>query len=227
MSSIFIADLHLDIHQPERINAFVQFLQQQIQLVDHIYILGDLFNFWAGKAQGKLKILNNLLELLLHPKISFLAGNRDFLFVEYLRKNHKQSLQDKDNIFIEPYNIMVAHGDCFLTNDKGYKLLKSILTSRPLFYASQIAPAFLCITVAMIIRYFSLRSKKNKIPTLKLNLDYAVDCMNEKNSNILICGHAHLGQKYSIQNKDIYILPECKGIDFHYCLLNNQEISFI
>ena len=46
--TIFIADLHLSPNAPQTIDLFFKFLNQLTEATDALYILGDLFQFWAG-----------------------------------------------------------------------------------------------------------------------------------------------------------------------------------
>ena len=48
MTTMFISDLHLHAEQPEVVAQFIQFLRTEARQADHLYILGDLFEFWIG-----------------------------------------------------------------------------------------------------------------------------------------------------------------------------------
>ena len=46
--SLFISDLHLCVEQTQSTNEFLQFIQQTAPRAETLYILGDLFEYWAG-----------------------------------------------------------------------------------------------------------------------------------------------------------------------------------
>ena len=46
--SLFISDLHLCASRPAIIKAFINFLQNTASKAERLYILGDLFEYWAG-----------------------------------------------------------------------------------------------------------------------------------------------------------------------------------
>jgi len=48
MASIFISDLHLCPTRPLIAGVFFDFLRGDARQADALYILGDLFEYWAG-----------------------------------------------------------------------------------------------------------------------------------------------------------------------------------
>ena len=46
--SLFISDLHLSADRPEVLSAFTEFLATTAAQAEALYILGDLFEYWAG-----------------------------------------------------------------------------------------------------------------------------------------------------------------------------------
>ena len=48
MTTLFIADLHLNHEQPTSIELFLQLLRGRAAQAEALYILGDLFEAWLG-----------------------------------------------------------------------------------------------------------------------------------------------------------------------------------
>ncbi|MES2932651.1 MAG: UDP-2,3-diacylglucosamine diphosphatase, partial [Pseudomonadota bacterium] len=46
--ALFVSDIHLQPSQPRTTQAFLSFLQRHAMQVQQLYILGDLFEAWAG-----------------------------------------------------------------------------------------------------------------------------------------------------------------------------------
>jgi len=44
----FVSDLHLSSSRPDANRVFLEFLSQVASKADRLYILGDLFEYWAG-----------------------------------------------------------------------------------------------------------------------------------------------------------------------------------
>ena len=82
MTTMFISDLHLHAEQPEVVAQFIQFLRTEARQADHLYILGDLFEFWIGDDDQDPVYASIQLELnaLTSSGVpcSIMHGNRDF-----------------------------------------------------------------------------------------------------------------------------------------------------
>lgn len=48
VQALFISDLHLQPALPKTTRAFLDFLKNQVKQTEQLYILGDLFEYWAG-----------------------------------------------------------------------------------------------------------------------------------------------------------------------------------
>jgi len=83
MTTLFVSDVHLDPARPHITQAFLDFLQHEARDVEALYILGDLFELWAGDDVGMPRyepIITALRGLSTHGvRLYFLPGNRDFL----------------------------------------------------------------------------------------------------------------------------------------------------
>src|SRR3954466_16405796 len=85
--SLFISDLHLCSSRPVISAQFIAFLGIQAAQAEALYILGDLFEYWAGDDdladdhhQEVIHALNKLAAGGTH--ILFMHGNRDFLLAQ-------------------------------------------------------------------------------------------------------------------------------------------------
>ena len=83
MSSIFISDLHLCPTRPVLTGVFFDFLHGAATQADALYILGDLFEYWAGDDDDtpfNQSIVAALKEFSNRGIALYLMhGNRDFL----------------------------------------------------------------------------------------------------------------------------------------------------
>src|ERR1041385_8682803 len=83
-STVFIADLHLDPAAPARLHAFRAFLDELAAArPEALYILGDLFEVWSGRAclddDRYLPVIDGLRRLSGEGvPVTVLKGNRDF-----------------------------------------------------------------------------------------------------------------------------------------------------
>ena len=83
MHSIFVSDLHLCPTRPAINKIFFDFLHGPAVQADSLYILGDLFEYWAGDDDDdpfNASVLAALSEFTDRGVALYLMhGNRDFL----------------------------------------------------------------------------------------------------------------------------------------------------
>lgn len=129
--SLFISDLHLCESRPEIVDAFTSFLKSIATEADALYILGDLFEYWAGDdaiASGvHVKSIQALRELTQQDvKVYLIHGNRDFLLGDvFSQATGIQILQDPSIISLYGYTILLSHGDDLCTDDLAYQTFRA------------------------------------------------------------------------------------------------------
>ncbi|MBZ0106110.1 MAG: UDP-2,3-diacylglucosamine diphosphatase [Sulfuricella denitrificans] len=124
--SLFISDLHLSADRPEISSGFSAFLESTATHAEALYILGDLFEYWAGDDDIHDPFNRQITQALLrlHTRgvaIYLMHGNRDFLMGEVLAEAcGARLLPDPSlrNIYGTPTLLM--HGDTLCTDDIDY-----------------------------------------------------------------------------------------------------------
>lgn len=229
MSQIrFIADIHLDVSQPDRIRSFADFLNDCQKNHAQLYILGDLFNFWVGDAQRHDPVMQSLLSVLQNfqpPQfLFFLPGNRDFLFAPLWKRMGGQIAPEGTKINVDQKTVLLYHGDTFCTKDYSYQWIRRILRCHFIYHAAKILPCWVCVKLGRWLRQKSTSHVKKKSEfVLRFDLDYLHDLMKQQQAQLLICGHAHQPHWLSLEDKQtLCILPECCGHTFRYLEWNEQ-----
>ncbi len=86
MATLFISDLHLSPERPEIVRLFGEFLAGPARSAEALYILGDLFEYWAGDDDlanaFNTSIVAALAACARSIPVTFMRGNRDFLVAE-------------------------------------------------------------------------------------------------------------------------------------------------
>ena len=125
MSVHFIADLHLSEDQAETVHAFCAYLAGPARSAKTLYILGDLFEYWAGDdddsrlADEVASALSALADSGI--AINFIAGNRDFLLGSaFASRCAMRLLPDPSLIEIDGRQLLLTHGDLLCTDDTAY-----------------------------------------------------------------------------------------------------------
>ena len=126
--SLFISDLHLCQTRPRITQLFLAFLQQQARDAQSLYILGDLFEYWAGDDdlddehhQQVVRALQQLSEV----QIYLMHGNRDLLLGERFAQACRATLLS-DPVLVNLYgtSALLTHGDLLCTDDVDYQAFR-------------------------------------------------------------------------------------------------------
>ncbi|MEQ1527282.1 MAG: UDP-2,3-diacylglucosamine diphosphatase [Gallionella sp.] len=128
---LFISDLHLSADQPHSMVAFQHFIADIAPQAEALYILGDLFEYWAGDDdlhdpfhQQIISALRGLAER--DVKTYLLHGNRDLLMgVELARACKATLLDDPTQLDLYGTNTLLSHGDTLCTDDIEYQNFRS------------------------------------------------------------------------------------------------------
>ena len=129
--SLFISDLHLCESRPTIITAFTRFLKQTAVDADALYILGDLFEYWAGDDAIKVGVYAQTIDALNQlgqhgVKIYLMHGNRDFLLGDVFSKaTNCTILPDPSLITLYGQPILLSHGDALCTDDVAYQQFRA------------------------------------------------------------------------------------------------------
>ena len=129
--SLFISDLHLSAKQPRSTEVFMHFMQHRAPGAEAVYMLGDLFESWAGDDDlddpFHQRISHALRTLAAGGTHLFIMhGNRDFLMAEKLAAACNATLLP-DPTLLNLYGTptLLTHGDALCTDDAAYQSYRS------------------------------------------------------------------------------------------------------
>jgi UDP-2,3-diacylglucosamine hydrolase len=130
MSTLFIADLHLDDSRPHITSLFEHYLaSDEVRRADALYILGDLVEAWIGDDDDaplpqRIARATRAVRDAGVP-VYFMVGNRDFLLGEAFAERAGLSLLD-DGTVHDLYGTptLLMHGDALCTDDVAYQAVR-------------------------------------------------------------------------------------------------------
>ncbi len=130
MSTLFISDLHLCPTRPAINRVFFDFLRGPAAQAEALYILGDLFEYWAGDDDDdefNATVLAALHELTVNGVALYLMhGNRDFLIGErFATATDARLLSDPTLIDLYGTPTLLMHGDTLCTDDVKYQAFRA------------------------------------------------------------------------------------------------------
>jgi UDP-2,3-diacylglucosamine hydrolase len=198
MPTLFISDLHLTRERPETTALFQRFLHEIAPTADALYILGDLFEYWAGdddlaepfnaESAGALRIVSDR-----GVPIFFMHGNRDFLIGDgFAEAAGLKILRDPTLMSLHGTPTLLMHGDTLCTDDVKYQAFRAQVRD-PAWQKDFLAKP-LAIRKAMIadVRDQSRRAMKEKpLEIMDVNLNAVADAFGKHGYPRMIHGHTH------------------------------------
>ncbi|MBM2841144.1 MAG: UDP-2,3-diacylglucosamine diphosphatase [Bacteroidetes bacterium] len=140
MAAYFFSDVHLGLQSREvekqKENRLLGFLKSILPTCDHLFIVGDLFDFWFEYKTVIPKGFHRTLAALQEftdcgAKVHYLAGNHDFWMGDFFRTELGMELHfDPFETTVAGKRIFFHHGDGLAKNDTGYKLIKPVLRNK-------------------------------------------------------------------------------------------------
>jgi UDP-2,3-diacylglucosamine hydrolase len=201
--SLFISDLHLNYAHPRSTELFLRFASTSAPKAEALFILGDLFEYWAGDDDlddpFHKHITNTLRDLNAQgTRIFIMHGNRDFLMDEELGSACNATLLD-DPTLLDLYGTptLLTHGDILCTDDTEYQRFRSLVRNdawQAQFLAQPLAQRK---TQIEQLRMQSESQKRSKELALMDVNDKAVKVLLRRYSYPrLIHGHTHRPAKH-------------------------------
>jgi UDP-2,3-diacylglucosamine hydrolase len=127
LAVFFISDLHLCASRPEINRIFFEFLRGPARNAESLYILGDLFEYWAGDDDLDDPFNASVVSALAEcsragPAVYVMHGNRDFLlgttFAEACEAN---LIGDPLPVDLFKTPTLLMHGDTLCIDDRDYQ----------------------------------------------------------------------------------------------------------
>ncbi len=201
--TLFISDLHLSTAHPRSTELFLRFANEVAPKAEALYILGDLFEYWAGDDDlddpFHLRITGTLRELDAQgTRIYIMHGNRDFLMNEELGAACNATLLD-DPTLLDLYGTptLLSHGDALCTDDAAYQRFRAMVRNDA--WQTQFLAQPLAQRKAQIeqLRKQSENEKQNKaMDIMDVNCDAVNELLRQHRYPRLIHGHTHRPAKH-------------------------------
>lgn len=217
--ALFVSDLHLQAALPRTTEVFLDFLRAHATHTQQLYLLGDIFEYWAGDDDLATPYNQDIAEALKAladsgVQLFWIAGNRDFLVgQDFARAAGLTLLDDPHVITLAGRTIALAHGDAQCTDDHAYMAFRAQV--RQPAYQQQFLAMPLAQRKAIIE---GMRKNSQDANSAKTNeiMDVnpgAIDALfAQTGAPVLIHGHTHrpalhvLGQGQDERLR--YVLPD-------------------
>ena len=130
-STLFISDLHLCVTRPHITGLLLKFLQGPAREARALYVLGDLFEYWAGDDDLADPYHAQVCAAFKHladsgVPVALIHGNRDFLLGEaYAHASGMAILHDPTLLEMHGRRVLLTHGDELCTDDVEYQKFRA------------------------------------------------------------------------------------------------------
>lgn len=129
--ALFVSDVHLQPSLSRTTQAFLDFLHRHASHAQQLYVLGDLFEYWAGDDDIVTPYNQRIADAFkaisdAGVKLFWIGGNRDFLVGEDFARAAGMTLLAEPYVAdIAGHRITLVHGDAQCTDDHGYMAFRA------------------------------------------------------------------------------------------------------
>ena len=215
----FASDFHLGAPNPiasaDREKQILTWLDSIKNEVEHLFLLGDIFDFWFEYKHLIPKGFHNFLSKMDELKksgveIYFFTGNHDMWVGDFFTEQMGVHLFRKQQLFvINGKKCLIGHGDGLGKGELGYKIIKFIFNCPVNRWLYSLLPP----RIAFSIAYFFSRKSRAMMPAYmdiflgEENESVVQYCKETSNQypeiDFFIYGHRHIPLEIKI-NQAIY-----------------------
>ena len=213
--ALFISDLHLQPSDRLTCAAFFAFLEERAMAAQALYLLGDVFEYWAGDDDINLPFHQQIVHRLRAVSdagvaVYWLAGNRDFLAGSAFAHAAGLTLLAEPHVTeLGGHRLALVHGDAQCTGDAKYMAFRAQVRDpawQQQFLATPLAQRKAIITGMREGSKAAHAGKSMEImdvtPQAMADLHAATAC------DIIIHGHTHRPALHQDGAKRRYVLPD-------------------
>ncbi|MES2160977.1 MAG: UDP-2,3-diacylglucosamine diphosphatase [Pseudomonadota bacterium] len=213
--ALFISDLHLQPAHPATSVAFFDFLERHARRAQQLYLLGDLFEYWAGDDDISDPYHQHIIAALRSVSdagvaVYWIAGNRDFLVgAQFAAAAGLTLLPETYVTEICGQRLVVLHGDAQCTEDVKYMEFRAMV--RQPAWQQQFVAMPLAQRKAIIagMRENSRKDQGNKSYEIMDVTPQAIrDVFAATGADVMIHGHTHRPALHTVDGKRRYVLPD-------------------
>lgn len=201
---LFFGDVHLCPEEPARLHLLCDFLMRQRDESARIYILGDLFDYWVGAKQLRLRpwaaALGAVAEALRGgPAVGVIGGNRDYLLdPPSLQPYGLESLGMEHWFTRDGLRFCLVHGHMQFPDPRQSRLFLWFIQSALMRWVARAVPLAVSNFVATSLRRWRRFTNRDKDPTKGRRYDPArFASFFERGADVVICGHNHWARDYT------------------------------
>jgi UDP-2,3-diacylglucosamine hydrolase len=218
--ALFVSDVHLQTSLPRTTKAFFDFLEQDARHAQQLYLLGDLFEYWAGDDDIADPYNNQVVDAIKQVSqagvsVYWIGGNRDFMVAEqFAERTGATPLQEPFVTTISGLRVALVHGDAQCTDDKPYMAFREKVR-QPIWQREFLAlPLTQRKAIISDLRTGSREAQRTKsYDIMDVNADAIGSLFDATGADVIIHGHTHRPARHDYTTKNgllrvRYVLPD-------------------
>jgi UDP-2,3-diacylglucosamine hydrolase len=217
--ALFVSDVHLQESHPRTTDAFLAFLHGHAIQARQLYLLGDLFEYWAGDDDLISPFNQRISEALRRVADSgvalfWISGNRDFLVGDaFARATGATLLPDPYVATIAHRQVLLVHGDAQCTDDVAYMGFRELVRQQGWQQAFLAQPLAERKKIIEGMRMESREAQRDKPAEIMDVNPLAIDSLFDATAtSLMIHGHTHRPARHeyrhNARNRVRYVLPD-------------------
>ena len=213
--ALFVSDLHLSPDLPKTTEMFFGFLRDHALKTKALYLLGDVFEYWAGDDDLEDPFHRDVIHALRRVSdhgiaLYWIAGNRDFLVGETFATACGLRLLSEPHIAeIAEKRVLLLHGDAQCTDDTAYMAFRSQVRDpewQRVFLARPLAERKAIING---MREGSRQAQREKpMAIMDVNAREIERLFDAYAVTLMIHGHTHRPQVHEHDGRVRHVLPD-------------------
>lgn len=213
--ALFVSDLHLSPDLPKTTEAFFGFLRDHALHTKSLYLMGDIFEYWAGDDDLEdpfhRAVIRKLRSVSDHGvSVYWIGGNRDFLVGEaFARACGIHLLSEPHVAEIAGKRVLLLHGDAQCTDDTAYMAFRSQVRDPEWQRAFLARPLAERKAIISGMREGSRQAQRDKpMAIMDVNAGEIADLFEAYAVPLMIHGHTHRPQIHEHDGRVRHVLPD-------------------
>ncbi len=213
--ALFVSDLHLNPDLPKTTEVFFDFLRNHALRTRSLYLLGDIFEYWAGDDDlddpFHRRVIDALRRVSDHGvSVNWIAGNRDFLVGETFAAACGMHLLTEPHVAdIAGQRILLLHGDAQCTDDTSYMTFRAQVRDADWQRAFLDRPLAERKSIIAGMREGSRQAQRDKaMDIMDVNGAEISRLFDAYAVTLMIHGHTHRPQVHEADGRIRHVLPD-------------------
>jgi UDP-2,3-diacylglucosamine hydrolase len=213
----FASDLHLGAGNParqrERVALFTGWLESLTD-ASHLYLLGDVFDFWMDypsyMPKAHFEVLYGLRRLRERGAVlRFVGGNHDVWCAQFLRDELGFEILDSGSVVEhQGRRLRLHHGDGLLSGDRSYELFRRFVRHPAIIFLAKSLHPELLYRLACWLSHKSRENDRDDPDALRRLLhDWGLQ-HPQSDVDYLVIGHFHLPQQDRFDGWSLHCLGD-------------------